>query len=413
MEIENMKSRTAPTSIKSIQSASTRDGAGHNYETPIKKNGNVVVYIIVAVVIGFLSGFVGTIAFLRWGNNIPFVSNLSYIVTEPGLIIRSYNRDEELREQAIIRLNENIQPTQVGLYRTDEVNGIAIEGVVNPESFLGWGTMLTNDGVGVTVDEIEVTTGLVAKQNNEEPLPVTIHAKDEAHGLVYFSLPTNFSTVADITSPTEQIVTGEEVFSYHSSLLGISGGVFTHIVSSLAYSDNLIDTIIHSSEQLPKPVLISTAGPMIPGTPIVKRDGRIIGLMRGDSDAGMMIIGADIIERHLSQVLQDREVTLPYLGVNYIDLSEDDTLASSLGVNRQAGAYVYPDKGIAVKIGSPAENAKIVEDDIIIRVDNVLLSGDISLADLIKVKDPGEKITLTIIRGNEEMEITVTLIEQS
>ncbi len=100
------------------------------------------------------------------------------------------------------------------------------------------------------------------------------------------------------------------------------------------------------------------------------------------------------------------------LGVNYIDLSG---LAGSLTENNywQKGAIIYKDqRGLAVQKNSPAEKAGLREGDVIISVDNIALTKDNDLADVIQNYLAGDKLTLVYLRDGAENEVEITLVEQ-
>lgn len=58
---------------------------------------------------------------------------------------------------------------------------------------------------------------------------------------------------------------------------------------------------------------------------------------------------------------------------------------------------------------SPAEKAGVEEDDIIIKIDGSKISHQLDLVDMIEESRPGDKITLTIIRDDDELKLPVVL----
>lgn len=90
------------------------------------------------------------------------------------------------------------------------------------------------------------------------------------------------------------------------------------------------------------------------------------------------------------------------LGVAFIMLDEQS--AADYGVTVTEGALVT-----AVEAVSPANNAGVQVNDVIVSVDGEVLSVQRTLRDVIAQKSPGDVITLTVIRGEETLEIPVTL----
>ena len=64
---------------------------------------------------------------------------------------------------------------------------------------------------------------------------------------------------------------------------------------------------------------------------------------------------------------------------------------------------------IDVQAGSPSERAGLKVDDVITAVAGTKIDANHALADLIKVSKPGDKVDLTVTRGDQTMTITVTL----
>jgi len=58
---------------------------------------------------------------------------------------------------------------------------------------------------------------------------------------------------------------------------------------------------------------------------------------------------------------------------------------------------------------SPADRAGLRVGDLIVSVDGESLSNDVSLADLIQAREPGDEVKLTVQRAGRERTITVTL----
>jgi S1-C subfamily serine protease len=65
----------------------------------------------------------------------------------------------------------------------------------------------------------------------------------------------------------------------------------------------------------------------------------------------------------------------------------------------------------AVIPGSPAEEAGLQEGDVIVAIDGEQIGADTDLSMLIVGHDPGDTVTLRVLRGNSAQEIEVTLGE--
>jgi membrane-associated protease RseP (regulator of RpoE activity) len=69
------------------------------------------------------------------------------------------------------------------------------------------------------------------------------------------------------------------------------------------------------------------------------------------------------------------------------------------------GALVSPVRVTQVEEDSPAAEAGLRVDDVIIAIDGMALDANHDLSEVIRGHDPGDKITLTLIRSDEDTEI--------
>ncbi|MDQ3044634.1 MAG: PDZ domain-containing protein, partial [Chloroflexota bacterium] len=62
--------------------------------------------------------------------------------------------------------------------------------------------------------------------------------------------------------------------------------------------------------------------------------------------------------------------------------------------------------------GEPADRADIRPNDLILAIDNVPLDDSVSLTERLFDFEPGDEITLTILRGSGQDEVTLVLSER-
>lgn len=95
----------------------------------------------------------------------------------------------------------------------------------------------------------------------------------------------------------------------------------------------------------------------------------------------------------------------PFFGVNYLDLSSVKIPENNL----EKGALIYPSEKVAIVKDSPAAAAGLVAGDVISWVDNQEINKASDLADLISIYKPGNKITITYLRDNQEKQVDIIL----
>src|SRR5581483_10202057 len=94
-----------------------------------------------------------------------------------------------------------------------------------------------------------------------------------------------------------------------------------------------------------------------------------------------------------------------YLGIRYLPLNP--AIAAQLGINTAQGALVG-----AVAAGSPADQAGLLARDVITAIDGQALKSESDLAKIVDRHKPGDRLTLTVNRGGQQVTPEVTLAAQ-
>ena len=162
--------------------------------------------------------------------------------------------------------------------------------------------------------------------------------------------------------------------------------------------------------------LIQTDAAISPGNSggaLADRDGEIIGINVAylpPAQTGAVNLGfaipSDTVVSVADQLIEEGEVTTPYLGVLTTDLSPEDAGRFDLPVD--SGALVEQ-----VVPGSPAREAGVRKGDIITALGAARIAGYGDLLGALRDHEPGHRVTLTIFRNGEEKKLEVTLGETS
>jgi S1-C subfamily serine protease len=181
--------------------------------------------------------------------------------------------------------------------------------------------------------------------------------------------------------------------------------------------------------------LIQTDAPLNPGNsggPLLNLSGQVIGVNRAietntyttsgepvNSGIGFSI-SVNTIKRVVPSLIQNGKFSYPLLGVSAID-DLPLSLIDALGLKSTTGAYVT-----SVTPGGPADKAGLKAGTTPLTVQgytDVNSGGDLIIAmdgqqvftfdDLVRYlaihKSPGDQVVLTILRGDQKMDLTVTL----
>jgi putative serine protease PepD len=154
--------------------------------------------------------------------------------------------------------------------------------------------------------------------------------------------------------------------------------------------------------------VIQTDAPINPGNSggvLADREGRVIGInsairSNGTSEGGNIGIGfavpIDVAARSATAIVQGKPVQTAYMGV-----SLNDTTSG------RGGALVAE-----VASGGPAADAGLEVGDLVVEVDGQAVGGSDDLVGRIRDHQPGDKVTLKVVRDGNERTVTVTLGER-
>jgi S1-C subfamily serine protease len=160
--------------------------------------------------------------------------------------------------------------------------------------------------------------------------------------------------------------------------------------------------------------VIQTDAPINPGNsggPLLDLQGRLVGintLVAGQAEPGVQAqgigfsIAIDTAKPIADQLVATGRIAHPFLGIQYVPINP--AIARQLGVQVKNGVVVG-----GVQPGSPAATGGVQSRDVITQIDGQDLQGDSSLAESVNAHKPGDTVTLTVLRGNQQVNLRVTL----
>jgi serine protease Do len=167
-----------------------------------------------------------------------------------------------------------------------------------------------------------------------------------------------------------------------------------------------------SSEQLNN--LIQTDAAINPGNsggPLLNSAGQVIGVNTAVSQDAQGIgfaIPIDVAKPIMQQAVDGQQLTRPWIGVFYQPVTKQ--LAKERDLPVDTGVVI--DSGNnqpAVFPNSPAADAGLKQGDVITEVDGTPVNADTDLAELMLPHQPGDTVTLTVLRGSSKQQIDVKL----
>ncbi|MDQ2673396.1 MAG: trypsin-like peptidase domain-containing protein [Chloroflexota bacterium] len=360
--------------------------------------------IAIAVVAGILSGAFSAVA----------VTNL---ISDPAAEVGSLPSEtpgeadpvSEVRideSNAVIDAVNRVAPAVVlitvstggGLFGGGEGTG---SGVIYDAN--GW--ILTNRHV------VEDAQALIVELNDGRTFDATLYGIDPLTDLAIIKVDATDLPVAPIGSSSD-LEPGQLAIAIGNPL-GYKHTVTTGIVSGLGRVIQASGTNQASADTLRN--LIQTDAAINPGNsggPLVNSAGQVIGINTAVSTQAQGLgfaIPIDVAKPIMQQALDGEELVRPWIGVYYTEITP--ALAETEDLPVDYGALIGRRDGPAIVEGSPAEAAGLRDGDIIVGLDGETLSEDRDLASLILPYDPGDTVTLRVLRGNTATEIEVTLGE--
>lgn len=274
-------------------------------------------------------------------------------------------------------------------------------------SGLGSGVMLDTDGNiltnwHVTSDAIEISVTIDGKSYAAE-----LVGGDASSDLAVIHADLQGATVTPIeVGDSDSLVVGDWVMTIGSPF-GLDQSVSSGIVSSLSRNEmlqSMYGTTLYTN-------LIQTDAAINPGNSggaLVNSKGQLVGictLFSSDTESfagiGFAIPGNYAVEV-ANKIIAGEQVTHAFIGLSMQTVNAQNAQANGLSVNQ--GAYVAE-----VMEGSPAEAAGIQAGDIIIAMDGEEITSADGMILAVRSQDIGETVSVTVMRGAEELTFDVTL----
>lgn len=277
----------------------------------------------------------------------------------------------------------------------------------------GTGFLISKDGYIVTnkhvVDQPDIEYSVMTDDGESHDAKVI--AKDPTFDIAVIKIEGDnypFLSFGD----SDKIEVGQTAVAIGNALAEFRNTVSVGVISGLSRSITAGDGM-GSSERLDGVIQTDAAiNPGNSGGPLLDLDGNVIGV--NVATAGAENIGfalpANTVKTVAEAVQKDGKISRPYLGIRYIpidaDLQKRNALSVDYGVLVVRGDQV---SDLAVVPGSPADKAGIVENDIVLTINGEKIDETHALATLLRKKNIGDTITLTVLHKGSEKTVDVKL----
>ncbi len=265
------------------------------------------------------------------------------------------------------------------------------------------GHVLTNNHVVESAQALQVTLP------DGRTFPATLVGRDPASDLAVIQIQGNNLPTIPL-GDSSKLAVGEWVVAIGNAL-GLEGGptVTTGVISAL-------NRTIQEENGASISGLIQTDAAINPGNsggPLVNLRGELIGIntaVPGPTGGGYQpsgigfAISINEAKPVIQQLMNKGRITRPYLGVVL------QTITPAI----RAQAKLSVDKGVVlsdVGKGTPAERAGLRVGDVIVAADGKPVATDVDLRAAIQARNVGDTIQLTVVRGNQQLNLRAQLGE--
>jgi serine protease Do len=168
---------------------------------------------------------------------------------------------------------------------------------------------------------------------------------------------------------------------------------------------------ILNGNQRPIESFIQTDAAVNPGNSggaLVNTDGELIGIntaiasSNGAFQGYSFAVPVNIVKKIVSDLVEFGAVQRAYIGVSIQDI--DAKFASQKNLKQLNGVFVN-----GLSAGGSAEDAGVKEGDVITRVHDVPVSSVSELQEQVSRYRPGDKVNVTVVRNNKEINLPVVL----
>jgi 2-alkenal reductase len=280
----------------------------------------------------------------------------------------------------------------------------------------GAGTGFIIDEQGHIVTNWHVVTGgtsfsVILSDGTE--VPAELIGEDPRDDLAVVKIDPSAVPATVSLGDSSQLEQGQTVLAIGSPLGAFGNTVTMGIVSALNrnqlenptsnYCQNYTNLIQHDA----------AINPGNSGGPLFNLRGEVIGVntLGIPASAGgtpvqgiFFAVPSNTVTAVVDELIETGHISVPYMGISLVELNPQIASINDLPVDQ--GIYVD-----SVEPGSPAEAAGLQPGDIITAVDGSEISLDNSLADMLLNFEPGDTVTMDVLRNGEAGTVDLTFGE--
>ena len=394
------------------------------------KSGNrsVIVFLcIVSFLAGILGSFVGiavvsssatiqkTLGITAGGAGFPMSSRVDNITVK--------------EDSGVISSVKKVSPAVVSIIYTKDVR------VFNPflspfddqgetiEQQQGGGTgfIITSDGLIATnrhVADVEGAKYSVISADGKK-YDAEVVSKDPIYDFAILKIDAKGLTTVEF-GDSDDLEVGQRVIAVGNTLGEFQNSVTVGVLSGKERTIQASDSTGSSVQSIDN--LLQTDAAINEGNsggPLVNLKGQVVGIntataAKGQAEGVGFAIPINSLKTAIDSIGKYGKIVRPYVGIRYVTV--DKKIAAIKGMKEARGILVIGDSSNsmpAVIPDSPADKAGIREGDVIIQMGAEKIDQSNSFIKLLGQYQPGNEITLRVVRDGAEIDVKVKLSESS
>ena len=330
--------------------------------------------------------------------------------TSPSVVSIIITKDLPILEEFFISPFEELPfEFQIPQYRQ--------KGVQKKEIGGGTGFIVSEDGLVLTNRHVVSVEGAeyTVLMNDGRKFKAQVLAKDPGQDLAIIKMESNEKFPVVRLGNSDNLQIGQTVIAIGNSLGEFRNTVSVGVISGLgrtvtASGGGVVETL---TDIVQTDAAINAGNS---GGPLLNLRGEVIGVNTA------MALGAENIgfaipvnkaKKAIEQVKTSGKIVYPFLGVRYVIITDEIKQTNNLPVNY--GAFVAKGEGgePAIFPGSVAEKIGLKEGDIILEFNGEKITQENPLAKIIMKYNPGDKVSLKVLRAEKEIIFQATLGEKT
>lgn len=392
--------------------------------TPAKNNfirTNKPILIVLFLLVIIASGLIGA----RIQSDRGGVIVSGSLAKEKKIVTRQSQLISEIAKKvgpSVVSVNVEISSTDSSANNPYQIYGFGNQ--QQTQAAAGTGIIISSNGLIVTnrhvvpagTTKVSVTlsdgtelknVSVVGRTNDSDSLDIAFLKIDDAQG--HKLTPAVLGNSADVQVGDDAVAIGNALGQFQNT---VTSGIISGYGRSVQASDGSGQSSAENLDNLFQTDAAINEGNS--GGPLVNLNAQVIGINTATAGNAQNIgfaIPINDVKGLIDRVVKNGKLTRPYLGIRYLPLSSD--VANSYSLDVTNGAFIVPSNGQGSSIASdsPADKAGLQEKDVIIEVNGKKIDQSHSLTSYLNQYQPGDTVTLKVIRNGKTIDVKVKLGE--